>query len=277
MPIRPRGMLDARARPRANFAFPIPRKMNVDETLKSSKAVARLIDHTMLKPGASEEDIARVCSEARQYGFATVCVNPYWVRFAAAALNTSGVDVCATIGFPLGANESSTKLAEAGTALLEGAKELDVVQNIGALRSGHLDFVRNEIRQLAETAHARGAILKVILEMCLLSEEEKSTACRLALEAGTDFVKTSTGFAQSGATVKDVRLMRGIVGDAAGVKAAGGIRTLAALRAMLEAGANRIGTSSGVQILRELEGGESADAPKHIAAARIPGGHPDAY
>lgn len=270
-------MLDARARPRANLASPTPRKMSVDETWKDSEPIARLIDHTMLKPGASQEEIARLCSEARHCGFAAVCVNPYWVRFAAATLDASRVKVCATVGFPLGANESSTKLAEAETALLEGAKELDVVQNIGALRSGHFGLILSEFRQLSEIAHARGAILKVILEMCLLNEDEKATACRLAVEAGVDFVKTSTGFAQSGATLEDVRLMRRIVGDVVGLKAAGGIRTLAAVRAMLEAGANRIGTSSGVQILRELEAGESADPPKYLAAARIPGGHPDAY
>ena len=270
-------MLDAQAHPRVNLASPIHRVMSVDETLRNSNAVARLIDHTMLKPEASQEDIARTCSEARHYEFASVCVNPHWVRFVAAALDGSGVKVCTTIGFPLGANESSTKLLEAQTALLQGAKELDVVQNIGALRSGHLEVVRDETRQLSEISHAQGAILKVILEMCLLSEEEKATACRLAVEAGADFVKTSTGFAKSGATVEDLRLMRRIVGDAVGVKAAGGVRTLEALRAMVEAGANRIGTSSSVQIMRELQGGEPAEMPKHLSAAKVPGGHPDTY
>lgn len=270
-------MLDAHAHPRVNLASPILLEMSVDETLSNSKAVALLIDHTMLKPDASQEDIARVCAEAHRSGFASVCVNPYWVRFAAAALDGSGVKICTTIGFPLGANESSTKLAEAESALLEGANELDLVQNIGALRSGHLDLVRNETRQLAEKSHARGALLKVILEMCLLSEEEKTTACRLAVEAGADFVKTSTGFAKSGATVEDVRLMRKIVGDTTGVKAAGGIRTLAGVRAMVEAGASRIGTSSGVRIMQELNSGEPAEEPKPLSAAKVPGGHPDTY
>jgi deoxyribose-phosphate aldolase len=251
--------------------------MSVDEILKNSKSVALLIDHTLLRPDASQEDIAGACGEAHHYGFATVCVNPYWVRFAAAALSGSSVKVCTTVGFPLGANESSTKLAEAKTALREGANELDVVQNIGALRSGHLDLITDEIRQLAEMAHAQGAKLKVILEMCLLTDREKATACQLAASAGADFVKTSTGFAKSGATIEDVRLMRRTVGDAVGVKAAGGVRTLEALRAMVEAGATRIGTSSSVQIIRELEGVESAEALKPLAAAKVPGGHPDTY
>lgn len=251
--------------------------MSVDETLKNPKTVALLIDHTVLKPDASQEDIARACAEAHRYGFAAVCVNPYWVRFAVAALEGSGVKVCTTIGFPLGANEPATKLAEASAALAEGARELDVVQNIGALRSGHLEVVRSETRRLAEICHAQGAILKVILEMCLLDEAEKATACRLAIEAGADFVKTSTGFAKSGATVEDVRLMRQIVGDTIGIKAAGGVRTIGALCAMVEAGANRIGTSSSVQIMRELEGWESAEVPKLLAAGKVPGGHPDTY
>jgi len=251
--------------------------MSVDEVLNNPKGVALLIDHTMLKPDASQEDIARICAEARHYGFASVCVNPYWVRFAFAALAGSGVNVCTTIGFPLGANESATKLAEGEIALMQGAKELDMVQNVGALRSGNLETVENETRQLAQLSHSRGAILKVILETCCLSEEEKKTACRLAVEAGADFVKTSTGFASAGATVEDVRLMRQAIGDSAGVKAAGGIRTLETLRAMVKAGANRIGTSSGVQIMHELEDDRRTDEPKPLPAAKIPGAHLDTY
>ncbi|HEY7302588.1 MAG TPA: deoxyribose-phosphate aldolase [Bryobacteraceae bacterium] len=251
--------------------------MSVDETLKNPKAVALLIDHTVLKPDASQEDIARACAEAHHYGFASVCINPYWVRFAAAALEGSSVRVCTTVGFPLGASESATKLAEAELALQQGATELDMVQNIGALRSSHFEAVESEARQLAQLSHSRGAILKIILETCLLSEEEKATSCRLAVKAGADFVKTSTGFATAGATIEDVRLMRRVVGRSAGVKAAGGIRTLETLRAMVKAGANRIGTSSGVQILRELEGGEGADEPKPLPAAKVPGGHLDTY
>lgn len=251
--------------------------MSVDETLKNPKTAALLIDHTVLKPEAAEEDIARACAEAHQFGFASVCVNPYWVRFAAAALDGSGVNVCTAIGFPLGGNETATKLAEADLALLQGATELDVVQNIGALRSGHLEAVRSEVMQLAERVHARGAILKVILETCLLTEEQKVLSCRLAIESGADFVKTSTGFSKSGAKVEDVKLMRQIAGNSIGVKAAGGIRSLEAFSAMLHAGASRIGTSSGVEIMRELQGTESGSEAQPLPAARVPGGHPDTY
>jgi deoxyribose-phosphate aldolase len=251
--------------------------MSVDETLKNPKAVALLIDHTILKQDALQEDIARACAEARHYGFASVCVNPYWVRFAAAALEGSGVRVCTTVGFPLGANESATKLAEGELALQQGATEVDMVQNIGALQSGHFEVIESEARRLAQLLHSRSAILKIILETCLLSDEEKATACRLAVKAGADFVKTSTGFAKAGATIEDVRLMRRAVGRSAGVKAAGGIRTLEALRTMVEAGANRIGTSSGVQIMRELEGAQGAEELKPLAAAKVPGGHLDTY
>jgi deoxyribose-phosphate aldolase len=284
-------MLYAKAHPEVGFrsaerpgysnmrepCLPIHRYMSVDELLHNPKAVALLIDHTMLKPDASQEDIARTCAEARHYGFASVCVNPYWVRFASAALAGSGVNVCTTTGFPLGANESATKLAEGELALMQGAKELDMVQNVGALRSGHLETVLNETRQLAQLSHSRGGILKVILETCCLSEEEKETACRLAVEAGADFVKTSTGFANAGATLEDVRLMRRIVKDSAGVKAAGGIRTLEALLGMVGAGADRIGTSSGVQIMQELEDDKQAGEPRPLPAAKIPGGHQDPY
>ncbi len=251
--------------------------MSVDETLQNPKTVALLIDHTVLRPEAAEEDIARACAEARQFGFASVCVNPYWVRFAVAALSGSGVNVCTTIGFPLGANEVSTKLAEADLALLEGAKELDMVQNIGALRSGHLEAIRNETAQVAGRAHARGAILKVILETCLLTEDEKVSACIVAVESGADFVKTSTGFSKAGATVEDVKLMRQTVGGSVGVKAAGGIRALETVSAMVLAGASRIGTSAGVLIMRELEGRESSHRAQPLSAARVPGGHPDTY
>jgi deoxyribose-phosphate aldolase len=215
--------------------------------------IAALIDHTLLKPDSSKADIARVCAEARQASFASVCINPFWVRFAKEQLEGSPVRVCTVIGFPLGANETETKIAEARAALINGAKELDVVENIGALRSGEVHVIREELKELATLAHGSGAILKVILETGLLSADEKRTSCQLAAEAGADFVKTSTGFAAGGATVEDVILMRGIVGSALGVKASGGIRTLAALREMVQAGASRIGTSSGVNILKELE------------------------
>lgn len=215
-------------------------------------SIASLIDHTLLKPEAAERDIARVCGEAREFAFASVCINPYWVRFAADQLSGAAARVCTVIGFPLGANTTSAKIAEAEVALSAGARELDMVQNIGAIRSGSLDIVQNEIATLAALAHSTGALLKVILETCLLTEEEKLTSCRLASEAEADFVKTSTGFSTGGATVADVQLMRRAVGESIGVKASGGVRTLQALSQMFAAGANRIGTSSGVNILREL-------------------------
>jgi deoxyribose-phosphate aldolase len=183
-----------------------------------------------------------------------VCINPYWVHRAVERLSATPVRVCTVIGFPLGANETRTKGAEAELALAQGAKELDMVQNIGALRSRDDQRVFADITELADTAHASGAILKVILETSLLTDEEKERACHIAIDAKADFVKTSTGFSTAGATVEDVALMRRIVGNRLGVKASGGVRSLAALRNMVNAGANRIGTSSGVSILKELEG-----------------------
>jgi deoxyribose-phosphate aldolase len=181
-----------------------------------------------------------------------VCINPCWVRLAVEELSATSVRVCTVVGFPLGANETRTKIAEADIALAQGAKELDMVQNIGALRSRNYHLVYKEIADLADIAHASGAILKVILETSLLTDEEKERACRLAVDAKADFVKTSTGFSAAGATVEDITLMRNIVGDQLGVKASGGVRTLATLRNMVNAGASRIGTSSGVSILEEL-------------------------
>lgn len=251
--------------------------MSVDEKPKHSHATALLIDHTVLRPEASEADIARACAEARRYGFASVCVNPYWVRFAAGALSGSSTNVCAAVGFPLGASEPDIKVAETERALADGAAEIDMVQNIGALRSGNRDLVSKEIRRIAEVAHAHGGILKVILETCLLTDDEKIEVCKLAAAAGADFVKTSTGFSKSGATVEDVMLLRRSVGDSVGVKAAGGIRTLAVLQRMISAGANRIGTSASVQIMRELEGEFPAEEQNPLPSARVPGGHPDTY
>lgn len=227
----------------------------LNSTHADALAVASLIDHTLLKPDAAERDIVTLCREAREFTFASVCLNPYWVRFAVDQLSGSAVRVCTVIGFPLGANETRTKRAEAELALSRGAMELDMVQNIGALRSGALPVVLEEITALANLAHARGALLKVILETGLLTEDEKVNSCVLAAEARADFVKTSTGFSSSGATVADVQLMRRTVGPALGVKASGGVRTLDALRQMVAAGATRIGTSSGVSILRELASG----------------------
>ena len=245
--------------------------MTVEEHLASTQSIANLIDQTLLKPEATSEDIIRLCREAAEHSFWSVCVNPYWVRLAAATLEASPVRVCTVIGFPLGANRMKVKTAEARLAFAEGATEIDMVLNIGALRSGDFAPVRNEIAELAGIAHTARAVLKVILETCLLNDEQKLSACRFAVEAQADFVKTSTGFSTSGAAEADVRLMRQAVGDSMGVKASGGIRSLAAVRRMVEAGANRIGTSAGVQILREFRDGvESLAQPATT-------GRPDPY
>lgn len=232
--------------------------MNPNLKLDTEKAVASLIDHTLLKPEASQADIERLCQEAREHSFASVCINPHWIRLAAAKLAGTTVPVCTVIGFPLGANDSRTKLSEAGFAIDCGAEELDMVQNIGALRSRDFHLVYKEISDLADLAHSHGAALKVILETCLLTKEEIATASKLARDAKADFVKTSTGFSTGGATVEDVKLMRETVGLLVGVKASGGIRSLASLRDMVAAGATRIGSSSGVAILRELAGAPQA-------------------
>ncbi len=245
-------------------------KVDLSENLEQSLAIAPLIDHTLLKPEASKRDIGRLCEEARQFSFASVCVNPCWVGLAAKELSGSPVKVCTVIGFPLGANEKDAKISEARLALEHGAAELDMVQNIGALRSGDHALVRAEIMQIAVLAHEHNALLKVILETCLLTADEKQTACLLAMEARADFVKTSTGFSTGGATVEDVALMRRTVGNALGVKASGGVRTLASLREMVHAGANRIGTSSGVGILSEFgsgAGGRTQSSAKAVAEA----------
>jgi deoxyribose-phosphate aldolase len=208
-----------------------------------------LIDHTLLKPDATSDQIVKLCTEAREYGFASVCVNPYWVPVTVQELLGCAVKTCTVIGFPLGANVTPTKIFEAGKALRSGALEIDMVMNIGALRSGDLAAVLADIRGVAEETHSGGAILKVILETCLLTDEQKVTACRLSVDAGADFVKTSTGFSTGGATVEDVALMRATVGPNIGVKASGGVRSLTDLKRMVDAGATRIGTSSGVAIV----------------------------
>jgi deoxyribose-phosphate aldolase len=213
---------------------------------------AKLIDHTLLKPDAAPKDMIGLCADAVQYGFFSVMVNPANVALAATHVHGTPVKVGTVVGFPLGANLTSTKLAEAEAVLRHGAQELDMVMNIGALKSGDRVLVRNEIRLLAQLAHADGAILKVILENALLTQEEKILACALSMDVGADFVKTSTGFTASGATAADVALMRGVVGHKVGVKAAGGIRTLAQFVEMVDAGANRIGASASVEIVREL-------------------------
>jgi deoxyribose-phosphate aldolase len=215
----------------------------------TDRSIARLIDHTNLRPEAAREDILRLCREARQYEFASVCVNPYWAPLAASELAGTPVKVCTVVGFPLGATSTESKVAETAAAVRVGAQEIDMVINIGALRSGDGDAVRHDIQAVVREARQGGAIVKVILETALLEDSQKVTACRLAREAGADFVKTSTGFGPSGATVHDVALMRQAVGQEMGVKAAGGIRTLEELRKMVAAGATRIGSSSSVKIV----------------------------
>lgn len=210
--------------------------------------LARYIDHTALKADVTRTDILKLTAEAREYGFASVCVNPYWVSLAARELKNSEIAVCTVIGFPLGAATASAKAFEADDAIKNGADELDMVINIGALKAGEEDQVEEDIRAVVAAANQR-AIVKVIIEACLLTDEEKKKACQLAVRAGADYVKTSTGFSHGGATVEDVRLMREAVGPTIGVKAAGGIHTRAEALALIEAGADRIGASAGIQIV----------------------------
>lgn len=213
--------------------------------------LARVIDHTLLRPDATQFQVERLCREARQFGFAVACVNPAWVPLAARMLRGSDVRVGTVAGFPLGASSTMQKRAEAWTAICAGAQEIDMVMNIGAMKSGNFDRVESDIRGVAEVCREGGATLKVILENAYLTDDEKAAACRIAERAGANFVKTSTGFGPSGATPADVKLMRQTVSPAVGVKAAGGIRTLTDALRMLEAGANRLGTSAGVAILHE--------------------------
>jgi deoxyribose-phosphate aldolase len=217
----------------------------------SSSDVAALVDHTLLKAEATRNDIERICGEALQYRFASVCVNSVFIHQVSEALRNSPVKRCVVVGFPLGANLSAVKLDEARMALEQGAQEIDMVIHIGALKAGDDAVVRREIESLSRAVHEGRAILKVIIETALLREEEKVRACRVARDAGADFVKTSTGFSTSGATVADVALMRREVGHEIGVKASGGVRTLDDLLAMVDAGATRIGTSNGVKIMQE--------------------------
>ena len=212
-------------------------------------SVAALIDHTLLKPEATESDVRKVCAEARQYGFFSVCVNPYWVRLVAKELEGCATKVCAVVGFPLGANTMEMKAAEAAAAIRDGAREIDMVLNVGELRGGNADAVQADIRAVVEAAHASGAIVKVILETALLTDPQKVAACELAKAAGAGFVKTSTGFGPGGATVEDVALMRHTVGPQMGVKASGGVRTLEDLQKMVAAGASRVGASASVKIV----------------------------
>jgi deoxyribose-phosphate aldolase len=217
----------------------------------TDKRLAHMIDHTLLKPDATQDQIAQLCFEARKHGFASVCVNSTHVKLCAELLKGSGVAVCTTIGFPLGAMAPDVKAFEAQQGVRDGATELDMVINVGALKSHEYELVERDIAAVARACHAGNAILKVIIEAALLTDEEKVVACQLAKVAQADFVKTSTGFGPSGATPEDVALMRRVVGPTIGVKAAGGIRTLADAQKMIAAGANRIGASASVKILQE--------------------------
>ena len=221
--------------------------------LSNHRSLAAVIDHTLLKPDASRAQVLKLCAETAQYGFACAMVNPAWVATAYSALAGTGIPVGVVIGFPLGASLTTTKRDEAESMLRLGARELDMVLNIGLLKSSENALVESDIRGVAEVARDSGAIVKVILETCLLTLEEKILASELACSAGADFIKTSTGFSTGGATAADVSLMRGVVGTRCGVKASGGIRTLADARAMLEAGASRIGASASVAIVEALD------------------------
>jgi deoxyribose-phosphate aldolase len=217
--------------------------------------VASMIDHTLLKPEVTKDQIVKLCGEAKEYRFASVCVNPYWVETAASELSGSDVKVCTVIGFPLGAATKETKAFETKDAIEKGAQEIDMVLNIGALKGGDEETVEADIRAVVDEAGGQ-AIVKVIIETCLLTDDEKIIACRLSKQAGADFVKTSTGFSTGGATIEDVALMRLTVGEEMGVKASGGVRSLEDLQAMVEAGATRIGASSGVKIMQGLTSSE---------------------
>ena len=226
-------------------------------------SLANMIDHTLLKPDATQQEIAQLCFEARKYEFASVCVNPTWVSLCAQLLQASRVKVCTVIGFPLGATSSETKAFETETAIRQGATEIDMVINIGALKARDLETVAKDIRGVVNAAHGRGHIVKVILETALLTDEEKTIASLISKEAGADFVKTSTGFAGGGATVHDVALMRKTVGPEMGVKASGGVRTYEDAENMIKAGATRIGASAGVKIIQ----GPSKQEPAKKEAA----------
>ncbi len=212
--------------------------------------IAAVIDHTALKPDTTVAQIDRLCAEAREYEFASVCVNPTWIEHCAERLSGSRVQVCTVIGFPLGATLPSVKAFEAGQAVADGATELDMVINVGRLKDGDYAYVFSDMAGVVEAARAGGAKVKVILEMCLLTTEEKIAGCVLAKAAGVDFVKTSTGFSSGGATLPDVALMRAVVGPELGVKAAGGIRNAQDVNNMVAAGATRIGASAGVEIMQ---------------------------
>lgn len=226
-------------------------KSEMDRGVFMSIEIANMIDHTLLKADARKEQIKKLCEEAVHYQFASVCVNPTWVKYASELLQGSTVKVCTVIGFPLGATTPEVKAFETNNAIENGADEVDMVINIGAIKDHDDELVERDIRAVTQAAEGR-ALVKVIIETCLLTENEKKRACELAVKAGTDFVKTSTGFSTGGATARDVMLMRKTVGPEIGVKASGGIRQTADALAIIQAGASRIGASSGVAIVNGL-------------------------
>jgi deoxyribose-phosphate aldolase len=224
------------------------------------REIARMIDHTLLKPEATRAQIERLCAEAREHGFATVCVNPFWVRLCADLLRGAETGVCTVAGFPLGATPPEVKAYEAARAVQDGAAEVDMVMNVGALKSGDFRVVERDVSGVVEACRRGGTVSKVILEAALLTDDEKVRACVISKVAGADFVKTSTGFGPGGATAADVALMRRVVGPEMGVKAAGGVRDLKSAQQMIEAGADRIGASVGVKIVQESRGAAPATA-----------------
>jgi deoxyribose-phosphate aldolase len=243
-PDRLRGVLDAGAT-----------RVGVHATGGAPADIAAMIDHTLLKPDATRGDIEQLCREAAQFQFATVCVNPVWVALAAARLATTAVRVCSVVGFPLGATTADVKGYETRRAIFDGAQEIDMVINVGALKSGDLRTVERDIEAVTAACRESGVLSKVIIEAALLTDDEKVSACTLAKAAAADYVKTSTGFGPGGATAADVALMRRVVGAEMGVKAAGGVRDLVDLKAMVAAGATRIGASAGVKIVQQARSG----------------------
>ena len=213
------------------------------------KDLASFIDHTILKPDASREEVEKICREAKEYNFASVCVNPYYVKLVSESLKGTDVGITCVVGFPLGQNTSENKGFETKEAIDLGASEIDMVINIGALKNRELDIVRKDIKNVVDKA--KGRLVKVIIETCLLTKDEKILTCKIAKDCGADFVKTSTGFSSGGATTEDVRLMKSIVGENIGVKASGGVRTLKDAKAMIEAGASRIGASASVDLIKK--------------------------
>jgi len=248
-PDRLRGVLDAGAT-----------RIGLHASGGNAGSVASMIDHTLLRPDASRADIEKLCREAAEFHFATVCVNPAWVALSARLLRNTGVGVCSVVGFPLGATTPDVKHYETRRAIFDGASEIDMVINIGALKSGDLHLVERDISAVVNPCREAGAVCKVIIEAALLTDEEKVAASTLAKAAAADFVKTSTGFASGGATVADVELMRRVVGAEMGVKAAGGVRDYAGLKAMIAAGATRVGASAGVKIVQESRGQKTTPA-----------------